>query len=54
MNKAFLREAEHAADYCPRCGAKGEPVRVEAKIFRLRRLSGAEPSSSRVIGRHCT
>ncbi len=26
MNKAFVREPDHAADYCPRCGSKGEPV----------------------------
>jgi hypothetical protein len=26
MNKAFIREPEQTADYCPRCGAKGQPV----------------------------
>jgi hypothetical protein len=26
MNKAFVREPEQTADYCPRCGSKGEPV----------------------------
>jgi hypothetical protein len=26
MNKAFVREPDNVADYCPRCGAKGEPV----------------------------
>ena len=26
MNKAFLREPDATADYCPRCGSKGEPV----------------------------
>jgi hypothetical protein len=26
MNKAFVREPDQSADYCPRCGAKGEPV----------------------------
>ena len=26
MNKAFVREPDHTADYCPRCGAQGEPV----------------------------
>jgi hypothetical protein len=26
MNKAFVREPDGTADYCPRCGSKGEPV----------------------------
>lgn len=26
MNKAFIREPDAAADYCPRCGSQGEPV----------------------------
>jgi hypothetical protein len=26
MNKAFVREPDHDADYCPRCGSKGEQV----------------------------
>ncbi len=26
MNKAFVREPEQTADYCPRCGSKGETV----------------------------
>ena len=26
MNKAFVREPEQTADYCPRCGSKGQPV----------------------------
>jgi hypothetical protein len=26
MNKAFVREPDSTADYCPRCGSKGEPV----------------------------
>ena len=26
MNKAFLREPDRTADYCPRCGSQGEPV----------------------------
>ena len=30
MNKAFVREPEHTADYCPRCGSKGNAVGVEA------------------------
>ncbi len=30
MNKAFVREPEQAADYCPRCGSNGAVVGVEA------------------------
>jgi len=26
MNKAFVREPDQAAEYCPRCGSQGEPV----------------------------
>ena len=26
MNKAFVREPDQTADYCPRCGSKGESV----------------------------
>ena len=26
MNKAFVREPDHTADYCPRCGSQGEQV----------------------------
>ena len=26
MNKAFIREPDQTADYCPCCGARGEPV----------------------------
>jgi hypothetical protein len=26
MNKAFVREPDHDADYCPRCGSKGQQV----------------------------
>jgi hypothetical protein len=26
MNKAFVREPDQAAEYCPRCGSKGDPV----------------------------
>lgn len=29
MNKAFVREPDQTADYCPRCGSKGEPVTTE-------------------------
>ncbi len=26
MNKAFVREPDQVADYCPRCGSQGQPV----------------------------
>lgn len=26
MNKAFVREPDATAEYCPRCGSRGEPV----------------------------
>jgi hypothetical protein len=26
MNKAFVREADHEGEYCPRCGSKGQQV----------------------------
>ena len=29
MNKAFIREPDNTADYCPRCGSKGEPIGSE-------------------------
>ena len=30
MNKAFVREPEQTADYCPRCGSQGTAVGAEA------------------------
>jgi hypothetical protein len=30
VNKAFVREPDQTADYCPRCGAKGESVEAKA------------------------
>ena len=30
MNKAFVREPEQTADYCPRCGSQGKAVGIEA------------------------
>ncbi|MDZ7618055.1 MAG: hypothetical protein U1E05_13710 [Patescibacteria group bacterium] len=29
MNKAFVREPDQSADFCPHCGSKGEPVGSE-------------------------
>ncbi len=36
MNKAFVREPEPTADYCPRCGAQGQPVGREAMARYVR------------------
>lgn len=36
MNKAFVREPESTADYCPRCGAQGQPVGREAMAHYVR------------------
>jgi hypothetical protein len=33
VNKAFVREPDHDADYCPRCGSKGQAVGRETIQF---------------------
>lgn len=35
MNKAFVREPDQVADYCPRCGTKGESVGSETLQHQL-------------------
>lgn len=35
MNKAFVREPDQTADYCPRCGAKGDVVHGETLRHHL-------------------
>ncbi len=35
MNKAFVREPDRTADYCPRCGSQGEPVGAETVVSHL-------------------
>ena len=35
MNKAFVREPDCTADYCPRCGSQGEKVGAEVLRFYL-------------------
>ncbi len=35
MNKAFVREPEQTADYCPRCGSRGQQVGRETIQFHL-------------------
>ena len=48
MNKAFVREPEQMADYCPRCGSQGEPVTAEtlrAWLTEEQRRGLAEPAN---------
>ena len=48
MNKAFVREPDRTADYCPRCGSKGEPVGGETLRSFLtdkQRRAVAEPAN---------
>jgi hypothetical protein len=48
MNKAFVREPDRTADYCPRCGAKGEPVGSETLASHLpqnRKSSLSDPAN---------
>jgi hypothetical protein len=35
MNKAFVREPDGTAEYCPRCGSKGEPVGTDTLACHL-------------------
>jgi hypothetical protein len=44
MNKAFVREPDQTADYCPRCGSKGQPVGRETILAYL--AAGKAPSVS--------
>ena len=48
MNKAFVREPDRTADYCPRCGSKGEQVGAEVLKTYLseeKRRALAEPAN---------
>jgi hypothetical protein len=48
MNKAFVREPDRTADYCPRCGSKGEPVGSETLACHLadnRRNAVSDPAN---------
>lgn len=48
MNKAFVREPERTAEYCPRCGSQGEQVGAEVLGFYLtdeQRRTLAEPAN---------
>ena len=48
MNKAFVREPDQVADFCPRCGTKGEPVGCETLHHHLpkeKRGQVSEPSN---------
>ncbi len=35
MNKAFIREPDQGAEFCPRCGSAGQPVSRETVLARL-------------------
>jgi hypothetical protein len=48
MNKAFVREPDQTADYCPRCGAKGEQVgrpTIEAHLPEGRTPAVTDPAN---------
>lgn len=48
MNKAFIREPDRTADYCPRCGSKGEPVgnkTLAAYLSEQQRAGLADPAN---------
>lgn len=48
MNKAFVREPDRDAEYCPRCGSQGEPVSGEtlaAHVPEDKRAALAEPAN---------
>ncbi len=48
MNKAFVREPDNTADYCPRCGSKGEPVggeTLESYLTDEQRRMVTEPAN---------
>lgn len=48
MNKAFVREPDRTADYCPRCGSKGDQVGAEVLKTYLsdqKRRTLAEPAN---------
>jgi hypothetical protein len=48
VNKAFVREPDQTADYCPRCGSQGEQVGAEVLKCHLtdgQRRSLAEPAN---------
>ena len=35
MNKAFVRESDSTAEFCPRCGSEGQPVSRETVLAQL-------------------
>jgi hypothetical protein len=48
MNKAFVREPDETADYCPKCGAAGESVgevTLAAQLSPEQRQHLAEPAN---------
>ncbi|MCE9548056.1 MAG: hypothetical protein K8T25_21490 [Planctomycetia bacterium] len=48
MNKAFVREPDSTADYCPRCGSEGEAVgavTLAAQLTEAQRRGLSEPAN---------
>ena len=48
MNKAFVREPDSTAEYCPRCGSEGEPVSsrtLEAHLTPEQRRMVSDPAN---------
>ena len=48
MNKAFVREPDVTADYCPRCGSAGDSVgemTLAAHLTEVQRRNLAEPAN---------
>jgi hypothetical protein len=48
MNKAFVREPEQLADYCPHCGSQGQPVggeTLETYLSAEQRRKISEPAN---------
>ncbi len=48
MNKAFVREPDSTADYCPYCGSKGQPVggaTLETHLSEEQRRGLSDPAA---------
>jgi hypothetical protein len=48
MNKAFVREPDQTAEYCPRCGSQGQPVggdTLQAYLSAEQRRKVSDPAN---------